>query len=178
MTNTIPNPASATAQAGTKGLFLDRDGVLNIDTGYTYLVDDLTMVEGADDAILMAHQAGYKIFIVTNQGGIGLGYYTADMMHLFHGALIDQLTAKGGTITEIAFCPHHPKAILPEHRTCDCRKPSPAMIQRLAKAHDIDLTASIMIGDRQSDVEAGHAAGCQAFLFAEGRLDQFLKPLL
>ena len=172
MTNT------ATTAAPTKGLFLDRDGVLNVDTGYTHRVDDLTMIEGADDAILMAHQAGYKIFIVTNQGGIGLGYYTTDMMDIFHDALIDQLTAKGGEITEIAFCPHHPNAILPANQACDCRKPSPLMIQQLAKAHDIDLASSIMIGDRQSDVDAGHAAGCKAFLFAEGRLDQFLKPLL
>lgn len=172
----MTEPASIIAP--TKGLFLDRDGVLNVDTGYTYRVDDLTMVEGADDAILMAHEAGYKIFIVTNQGGIGLGYYTAEMMHLFHDALIGQITAKGGVITEVAFCPHHPNAILPADQTCDCRKPSPGMIQRLAKAHHIDLAASIMIGDRQTDIDAGHAAGCKAFLFAQGRLDQFLKPLL
>lgn len=161
-----------------KALFLDRDGVLNIDTGYTHLVEDLTMVDGAVEAVRIAHDLGYKVFIVTNQGGIGLGMYDEAAMDQFHSALLEKIHSGGGVITAIAFCPHHPEAIDQNMRDCHCRKPSPKMILKLAETHLIDLSQSLMIGDRESDVMAGEAAGCSGHLFRGGRLDDFIAPLL
>jgi D-glycero-D-manno-heptose 1,7-bisphosphate phosphatase len=161
-----------------KALFLDRDGVLNVDTGYPHRLDDFTLIDGADDAVVMAHGQGYKVFIVTNQGGIALEYFDWRAMMAFQDKLLSALKAKGGIITDIAICPHHPEAKDPAMRYCECRKPSPKMILDLAQQHQIDLSRSIMVGDRDSDVEAGLAAQCQAFLFRGGRLDTFIAPLL
>ena len=160
-------------------VFFDRDGVLNVDTGYTHRLEDCQLIPGAAAAVRMANDAGYKTLVVTNQGGIALGYYTQDMMLAFH----DRLTAliqseSGGVIDGLRFCPHHPDAADDALRVCDCRKPSPKMILDLAQNHRIDLAASIMIGDRQTDIEAGQAAGCQSVLFTGGRLDLALSPYI
>jgi len=158
-------------------VFFDRDGVLNVDTGYTYRVEDCQLIPGAAAAVRMANDAGYKTLVVTNQGGIALGYYTQDMMLTFHDHLTALIHAKtGGVIDDLRFCPHHPNAADQALKHCDCRKPSPKMILDLAAKHHIDLAASIMIGDRDTDVEAGEAAGCRGVLFTGGRLDLALKP--
>lgn len=167
-----------TAPALHKALFLDRDGVLNVDTGYPHRREDCVLIDGADRAIALAHAAGYKVFIVTNQGGIALEYFTAEDVIAFHDHLVGLLTASGGVITDIAFCPHHPKAPDPQWRDCACRKPHPGMILDLAAKHGVDLAASLMVGDRDSDLQAGEAAGCTAHLFQGGRLDDFITPLL
>jgi D-glycero-D-manno-heptose 1,7-bisphosphate phosphatase len=161
-----------------KALFLDRDGVLNVDMGYTHQLKDFALINGADDAVALAHAKGYKVFIVTNQGGIALGYFDQVALEAFHDKLLAALKVKGGVITDIAVCPHHPDSDNPMMRDCQCRKPSPKMILDLAAQHQIDLSRSIMVGDKDSDVEAGFAAGCQAFLFEGGRLDKFITPLL
>ncbi|MCE2516902.1 MAG: HAD family hydrolase [Alphaproteobacteria bacterium] len=167
-----------TTAALHKALFLDRDGVLNVDTGYPHRVEDLVMIDGADRAVAMAHAAGYKVFIVTNQGGIALNYFTEEDMTAFHDHMVSIINKGGGVITDIAFCPHHPKSPDPGLRECDCRKPQPNMILDLARRHNIDLTRSLMVGDRESDIAAGQAAGCPAHLFEGGRLDDFISPLL
>lgn len=160
-----------------KAVFFDRDGVLNVDTGYPHRIEDMILIEGAPEAIAMAHAQGYKIFIVTNQGGLALNYFDWPVLNRFNQELLARLKAQD-IITDIAICPHHPDAPDPAMRHCQCRKPSPKMIVDLADQHDIDLASSLMIGDRDSDVEAGLAAGCQAFLFEGGRLDEFIAPLL
>ncbi len=162
----------------SKAVFFDRDGVLNIDSGYPHRPDELEMIVGGDVAIRMANDAGYKVFIVTNQGGIALGLYDVQAMHHFNHLLTEKLQSKGGVVDGIAYCPHHPDALNPDDRNCLCRKPSPKMIVDLAVSHQLDLSASLMIGDRDSDVMAGEAAGCTSFLFSGGRLDEFLKPKL
>ena len=161
-----------------KAIFFDRDGVLNIDTGYPHKVEDCTMIDGADHAIKLVNDHGFKVFIVTNQGGIGLGLFDEAALHQFHDALLAKLTAQGGVITDIAFCPHHPKAVDAAMQDCLCRKPKPGMITTLAQRHGIEPQGSIMIGDRETDVAAGHAAGCDAYLFGGGSLYDFMKPIM
>ncbi len=163
-------------------IFFDRDGVLNVDYGYTHRLQDCVLIEGAAAAVHLARSFDYKIFIVTNQGGIALGLYDAAAMMAFNshliGLLSDSPIIATPIIDDIAFCPHHPDALNTAERLCDCRKPKPGMLLTLARRHDIDLSQSLMIGDKQSDVAAGLAAGCKSHLFSGGRLDDFIRPLL
>ncbi|NDA09150.1 MAG: HAD family hydrolase [Alphaproteobacteria bacterium] len=151
-------------------LFLDRDGVINIDHGYPYRVEDFNFMPDAAEAIKFAHESGIPIFVVTNQGGIGLGYFDEAAVHRFHAHMLDCISTKGGQIMDIAFCSHHPNAIDPAMRDCSCRKPKPGMIFDLASRHQIDLNRSVMIGDRDTDMAAANAAGCHGLLYSGGSL--------
>lgn len=146
-------------------VFLDRDGVINVDGGHTHRVEDFAFVPCADAAIRLAHEAGFPVFIVTNQGGIGLGLYDEETMQRFHRHLQAEVAATGGHIADIAFCPHHPQALSPMMRECDCRKPKPGMLLALAERHGIALERSVMIGDRETDMEAAQAAGCHGLKY-------------
>jgi len=160
-------------------IFLDRDDTLNIDVGYTHRVSDFNWVKGAPEALRLFQQAGLAAFIVTNQGGIGRGLFTEAEMHAFNAHLCEAARKAGGQITDIAFCPHHPLALTEAMRgPCDCRKPGPRMITDLARKWQIDLGASVMIGDRETDVEAGIAAGCHAYQFDSGDLEALAKQVL
>ena len=153
-------------------IFLDRDDTLTVDAdGYTWRLSDFALVDGAGAALALFHQAGLLVFVVTNQGGIGKGLYSHEDMQRFHDRLAQEAVAAGGMITDFAHCPHHPDAIDPALRkTCSWRKPSPGMLLALAARWQIDLAASVMVGDRDSDVAAGHAAGCHAYRFEGGNL--------
>lgn len=166
------------ANSWKRAVFLDRDGVINIDTGYPHRIDEFVLIPGAAAAIRRANEAGYSVFVVTNQGGIGLGYFSVDTLTAFHDHMISVLEAEKAIITDIAFCPHHPKALLEENRDCDCRKPKPAMILDLAERHHIDLAASAMIGDRDTDIMAAEAAGVRGFLFDGVNLDHLMQDVL
>jgi D-glycero-D-manno-heptose 1,7-bisphosphate phosphatase len=161
-----------------KAIFFDRDGVLNVDTGYPHRIEDCQMITGADKALRLVNDCGYLAFIVTNQGGIALGLYDHADLDTFNTLLLRHLTAEGGIITDIAYCPHHPQSENPALRECSCRKPKPGMLTELAKKHNIDLGASIMIGDRDIDITAAEAAGCRGYLFENTDLYVFIKPLL
>lgn len=151
-------------------IFLDRDNTLTVDEGYNFEIAKFQWVRGAALALKAFHDAGIPVFIVTNQGGIGLGYFDITAMRQFHDHMLAQIADAGGHITDIAYCPHHPKSPDPVMRDCDCRKPKPGMILDLARRHQIDVSKSIMIGDRATDMEAASAAGCQGFLYQGGSL--------
>tara|TARA_X000000950_G_scaffold5944_2_gene6397 strand:- start:20034 stop:20675 length:642 start_codon:yes stop_codon:yes gene_type:complete len=160
-------------------VFLDRDQTLNIDHGSTYLVDDFAWMPGAPDALALFHRHGIACFIVTNQGGIGRGFYTVAQMQAFNDHLVAQTIRAGGHIQDIAHCPHHPEAPTPAMQTpCACRKPAPGMLLGLAATWNIDLAASVMIGDRDSDVAAGRAAGCHAYLFDGSDLSRLAQQVI
>ncbi len=160
-------------------IFLDRDETLNWDDGYIFEVEKFSWMPGAPEALRRFRSAGLQVFIVTNQGGIGRGIFSEADLHVFNRHLIAEAKAVGGHITDIAFCPHHPKAINPAMAgPCKCRKPEPGQILQLAKKWQIDLGASVMIGDRDSDVEAGQRAGMHAYLFDKTNLDQLASEVL
>ncbi|MGC6485008.1 MAG: D-glycero-alpha-D-manno-heptose-1,7-bisphosphate 7-phosphatase [Candidatus Puniceispirillales bacterium] len=161
-----------------RAIFLDRDGVINIDHGYTHRIADFALVDGAAAAIRRANAAGYLVLVVTNQGGIGLGYYGHEDVRLFHQHMQAELAREQALITDFAYCPHHPQSPDPAQQGCSCRKPSPGMLLSLAEKHDVDLAASAMIGDRDTDVEAGRAAGARGFLFDGGNLDPLMVRVL
>lgn len=133
-------------------LFLDRDGVLNVDHGYVFRCEDFEPVEGVFDALRLAKQRGYLLIVVTNQSGIGRGYFTQSDYDTLETHIRRLFAEEGAELDEIYHCPHRPDD------DCDCRKPSPGMILRAAQDYDIDLSASVMIGDKASDAEAARAA--------------------
>ena len=136
-----------------KALFLDRDGVINEDAGYVYRREDFVFKDGIFEALREFAQAGYALVVVTNQSGIGRGYYTLEQFDELCGFMLDELAKEGVNIEKIYFCPHAPEAL------CLCRKPEPGMLLKAANELNIDLARSIMIGDKDSDVQAGQSAG-------------------
>ena len=160
-------------------IFIDRDNTLTRDHGYTWDIADFAWIDGAVEALQLFAKAGLDIFIVTNQGGIGRGFFKLADMHAFHDHLQSELVKTRVTITDIAFCPHHPLAVIESLKTpCSCRKPEPGMILDLAEKWNIDLPRSVMIGDNETDVEAGHNAGCHAYRFENDKLAPLARHIL
>lgn len=160
-------------------VFFDRDGVLNSDTGYAYLPEHITWIDGAIDAIKLANQHGYMVCVVTNQSGIARGLYTEQDVVRLHAWMQQYCLAHGAIIHGFAFCPHHPTEGQGEYkRHCDCRKPAPGMLLSLAKTHTIDMPRSMMIGDKETDMQAARAAGIEGYRFESGNLLDFITPLL
>jgi D-glycero-D-manno-heptose 1,7-bisphosphate phosphatase len=152
-----------------RALFLDRDGVINVDYGYVHTPDNFEFIDGIFELVLAAKRAGYLVIIVTNQAGIGRGYYTTDQFNDLTEWMKDRFAEKGAQIDAVYFCPHHPEMGLNEyHRHCDCRKPAPGMIRKAELEHSIDIEHSLLIGDRLSDIECAKAAGIKtAILIGE-----------
>ena len=141
-------------------VFLDRDGVINVDSGYVGNWDSFVFLPGVIDAMRAFCEAGYALVIVTNQSGIGRGFYTeADFKDLTE-RMLEELSREGVAVSGVYFCPHLPEATLPKYRkTCDCRKPKPGLIHQARDELNIDLTRSAMVGDKTSDMQAAVAAG-------------------
>lgn len=143
-----------------KALFLDRDGVVNVDHGYVYQSDKFEFINGVFNTCKTFYDAGYKIIVVTNQSGIGRGYYTESDFLALTQWMKTQFNNHNIEITDVYFCPHHPKKALPEYlKQCDCRKPAPGMLLQGIKEHNIDPKQSIMVGDKLSDMQAAQKAG-------------------
>tara|TARA_B100002019_G_C21244237_1_gene587391 strand:+ start:1135 stop:1674 length:540 start_codon:yes stop_codon:yes gene_type:complete len=154
-----------------KALFLDRDGVINIDYGYVYKSDSLSFIDGIFELCLEAKKLGYKIFIVTNQSGIGRGYFSENQFQKLSKWIENYFQTKDIIIQETYFCPHHKDAKITKYKKeCFFRKPNPGMILRAEKDHNIDLNKSILIGDKFSDIQAGKNAGISKNIFLNNEL--------
>lgn len=153
-------------------LFLDRDGVLNVDSGYPHRVDQLQWIEGARDAVRLANEAGYLVIVVTNQAGVARGYYGEDQVAAFHAAMADDLARAQAHVDAWYHCPFHAEASVERYRAHDHpdRKPNPGMLLRAMADWPIDPGRSLLIGDRPSDIEAATRAGIEAVLFTTGNL--------
>ena len=156
-----------------RALFLDRDGVINEDLGYIFLPEDVRFVRGISSLCRAAQALGYRIFVVTNQAGIGRGFYSeADFLALM-AWMQEQLGREGVRIDGVYFCPFHPEHGLGEYkRDHEDRKPGAGMLRRAAAEFGVSLADSVMVGDRCTDVEAANAAGLrQAFLLGNIEAD-------
>lgn len=143
-----------------KAAFLDRDGVINLDHAYVHRIEDFDWVDGILTAAARLHEAGYRLVIVTNQSGIGRGYYDEASFECLNKEIRARFALVGAPLAGIYFCPHHPeKALEPYRMRCTCRKPEPGMLLQAAKELDIDLSQSLMFGDKRSDMQAALRAG-------------------
>lgn len=140
-------------------LFLDRDGVINVDYGYVHKPDNFHFIPGIFELVKHANRADWRVVIVTNQAGIAKGYYSLQQYRQLETWLLDQFRQQGAQIDAIYHCPHHPEHGEPDTRECDCRKPMPGMFLQAAAALDIDMSASILVGDKTSDLDAAKSAG-------------------
>ena len=157
--------------ASKKALFLDRDGVINEDVGYVYRCEDFVFKEGIFAALREFAKSGYALVVVTNQSGIGRGYYTLEQFDELCKFMLGEFEKEGVKIEKIYFCPHAPETL------CDCRKPKPGMLLKAANELNIDLARSIMIGDKDSDVQAGQSAGVGVNLKLDDRLKSVAEAL-
>ena len=131
----------------TKALFLDRDGIINVDHGYVSKIKDFEFVDGIFDLVKLFIDAEYLIFIVTNQSGIGRGYYSEEDLTTLTDWMIEEFKKKELKIEKVYYCPHSPE------EKCHCRKPETGMIEQALENHPIDLADSWLIGDKQSDID-------------------------
>jgi D,D-heptose 1,7-bisphosphate phosphatase len=183
---TVDGTPAAMAGAGTvpgrlrrKALFLDRDGVLNIDHGYVGSRERFEWADGALAAIRHATLAGWHVFIVTNQSGVARGLYTEDTVRDLLRWIADQARGAGGTVDDVRFCPYHPEATLDAYRHAHpWRKPAPGMLLDLIQAWELDPNRAVMIGDQPTDMAAAAAAGVAAHLFPGGDLLAFVRSVL
>lgn len=146
-------------------IFLDRDGVINEVLServkFVNRPEDFYLLPGVGEAIHLLNQSQYPVFVVTNQGGVGLGYMKEQALLDIHEHMQSELAAYKAEITDISYCPHKPNA------GCHCRKPNAGMLESLAKEYDIALSKSYMVGDRMPDIEAGKKAGTKTVLIGE-----------
>lgn len=154
----------------TKAIFLDRDGTITKDTGYTHKVEDLEFEETVIGALKLVRNSNYKLIIVTGQSGIGKGKYTEEDYHNFMKEMYSHLKQEGITFDGEYFCPHHPTEGIGDYKVdCDCRKPKIGMIEQAVQDNKIDLSQSWVIGDKTDDIKMGESAGCRTVLVKTGK---------
>ncbi|MEX0968621.1 MAG: HAD family hydrolase [Bacteroidia bacterium] len=147
-------------QQPKKAIFLDRDGVINRERGeYTWKIEDFEFNPGLAEALRELQSRGYKLIVITNQGGVAKGLYDLEQLQQVHRYMVDALKSEDIHIADVYYCPHHPSV-----GNCLCRKPNSLMIERALKQHDISTGSSYMIGDKDRDCEAAAGAGVNAIL--------------
>lgn len=136
-----------------KAIFLDRDGVINVEKEYLHTIEEFEFIDGVIEALLYLQSLGFALFVITNQSGIARGYYKEEDFIILTQWMVADLAQAGVVISRVEFCPHGPNS------TCNCRKPKIGMIEQIALHHSIDFSNSWIIGDKQSDIECGKNSG-------------------
>ncbi len=156
-----------------KLLILDRDGVINQDSdAYIKSLDEWRPIPGALDAIARLSRAGWTVAVATNQSGVARGYFTRETLDAMHHRLRERVAERGGELGLILYCPHGPD------EGCDCRKPKPGLLRRIAAHYDVPLEGVWFVGDSRGDLEAAVAAGCQPVLVKTGKGPRTLETPL
>ncbi len=144
-----------------KAVFLDRDGTINVDTGYLSDPDGLVIIRGAKKGIKLLKKNGFMVFIITNQSGVGRGYFSLEQLASVNQRLLEELSKDGIEIDDVRFCPHHPQ------QKCACRKPEPGLVVDLIERYGVDAENSYFVGDKMLDVKTGKNVGCRTILISD-----------
>lgn len=159
-------------------VFLDRDGVLNVDHDFVCRPDQIDWIAGAMEAIKRFNDAGYLVFVVSNQSGVARGYFSEEDVVALHRWMAGELQTVGAHVDGFEYCPYHPEGVVARYRrVSERRKPAPGMLLDCFAQWPVDKSASFLIGDKQSDLEAAKAAGIAGHLFAGGNLIHFIDSL-
>ncbi len=143
-----------------KALFLDRDGVINVEKNYVYRIEDFEFMEGILELCALAQKLDFKLIVITNQAGIGRGYYTVADYERLTEWMLQQFSSHGVCIDRVYYCPYHPTEGIGKYRQDSFdRKPNPGMILKAKEDFSLDLSRSVLVGDKDSDLEAGRTAG-------------------
>jgi D-glycero-D-manno-heptose 1,7-bisphosphate phosphatase len=150
-------------------VFLDRDGTMVRDVGYLSRLEDLEWFPYTIDAIRLLNRAGFLVFVTTNQGGVGLGFYPEAFVQRTHAEMAAVLESAGGRVDGWYYCPHHSRARIDALRLeCDCRKPGVGMVRQAQQQFAIDLAQSFVVGDKAADIGLARAAGARGVLVRTG----------
>lgn len=161
---------------GNKAVFFDRDGVLNVDVCYLYKKEDFVWIDGAIESIKYCNDADIKVIVVTNQSGVARGYYTEADVRELHLWMNKELQTHRAWIDAFYYCPHHPKGVIAEYvRNCSCRKPNPGLVENACEDYNVDKERSLLVGDKESDMECARRAGIRGIRFMNGNLLAFIK---
>ena len=147
-----------------RAVFIDRDGTMAPDVQYCRRPEDFKLFPGVAEAIRKLNESRFKVVVITNQSGIGRGYFTEKTLRSIHQKMIEDLKQKGATLDGIYYCPHHPDD------NCECRKPKTGLLHKAKQDLDIDFERSYMIGDMALDIQAGKSAGCRTILVTGGNV--------
>lgn len=143
-----------------KAVFLDRDGTINKEVNYLYKQEDFVFIPRTEEAIRIFRELGYKVIVITNQAGVARGYFSEKDIKILHQHMKDLLAAEGAYIDSYYYCPHHPEGSVELYKKeCTCRKPNIGMIEQAVKDFEIDLSDSIIVGDKEIDIQTGKNAG-------------------
>ncbi len=156
-----------------RAVFLDRDGVINVDRGYVHRIEDFELLPGVLDAAARLSSGGWALVVVTNQSGIARGFYTEAAYHALTQHMERLFAAAGAPLAGVYHCPHHPQGCVEALAIeCNCRKPAPGLLWRARDELGLSLPDSVMVGDRPSDLAAARAAGAgRAYLLRAGPTD-------
>jgi len=152
-----------------KAIFLDRDGTIVLDNGYVHKIEDFHLIPNVLEGLRILQDADYKLIIITNQAGIGRGYYTKKDYFIFREYLHNYLKKNKISITEEYFCPHKPDD------DCDCRKPKTGLLEKAVRRFNLNLNECWMIGDSEKDIEVGKNLGCKTIHVLTGHVKNPIK---
>lgn len=161
-----------------KAIFLDRDGTINVEKHYLYRIEDFEFLSGVIDALKHLQRAGYLLIVITNQSGIGRGYYTEEDFQKLNDWMVNTLKEQGVIISDVYYCPHLPDAeVEAYHKDCECRKPKLGMYRQAIIDHDIDLSQSYAIGDKIRDCAICKTTECRGFLIGYNEKPEIIKEV-
>jgi D-glycero-D-manno-heptose 1,7-bisphosphate phosphatase len=159
--------------------FLDRDGVINVDTDYVHTPEEFRFMPGMPEAIQLLNDAGWLVVVVTNQAGIGRGRYTEAEFAAFTSWIDERLAETGAHVDATYHCPHHPTAAVGEYlRECECRKPAPGMLLHAIAEWEPDVSRSFLLGDSPTDLEAAATAGVRGVAYRGGNVRDLIEGLI
>lgn len=152
-----------------KAVFIDRDGTINHEKQYVNRIEDFELIPGSLEALKLLTKHEIKIYIITNQAGIAKGYFTLDQFHDLTNQMLNSFKNEGIKIEKVLYCPHHPDGTAPEYtKDCLCRKPNTKLIEDIMETNKFTVDEIILIGDKNTDIEAGRRLGIKTYLVETG----------